>query len=233
MATKNGRWWLTQDSQQIVIDSTPERIYDMVVRHAAYGRVEPRVPAGGVGRRGSPVPPKGATFVGHNRGGPAGLMKWSRRGRVLVADRGREFAFVTEEGGRESTQWRYRFEPVEGGTVVTESYDVKWIPTWARIVDVPTNRHRELQEAMRHTLEQLKNAAEARRRTTTRHHKEPPHDHHLQGRTGHRRPHVELPGPRVRSDPDQRLRPARPRSRSSSTPVRSSRARTSWPRCGP
>jgi len=37
------------------------------------------------------------------------------------ADAGREFAFATEEGGRESTVWRYRFEPVEGGTRVTES----------------------------------------------------------------------------------------------------------------
>ena len=88
-------------------------------------------------------------------------MKWSRRGRVLTADPGREFAFVTEEGGRESTEWRYRLEPVEGGTRVTESYTVRWIPTWARIVDVPTNRARELREAMQHTLEQLKAAAEA------------------------------------------------------------------------
>lgn len=69
--------------------------------------------------------------------------------------------FITEEGGRESTLWRYRFEPVEGGTRVTESYEVRWIPAWARIVDVPTNRHRELREAMGHTLEQLKAAAEA------------------------------------------------------------------------
>jgi hypothetical protein len=105
-----------------------------------------------------PVP--NATFVGHNRGGPFGLMKWSRRGRVLIADRGREFAFVTEEGGRESTLWCYRFEPAGDGTRVTESYEVRWIPTWARIIDVPTNRHRELVEAMRHTLQQLKTAAE-------------------------------------------------------------------------
>jgi hypothetical protein len=83
-----------------------------------------------------PVP--GAKFVGHNRGGPRDLIRWSRRGRVLIADRGRELAFVTEEGGRESTEWRYRFEPVDGGTRVTESYKVKWIPAWARIVDVPT-----------------------------------------------------------------------------------------------
>jgi len=87
-------------------------------------------------------------------------MKWSRRGRVVTADPGREFSFATEEGGRESTLWSYRFDPVEGGTRVTESYDVKWIPAWARIVDVPTNRHGELREAMRHTLCRLKAAAE-------------------------------------------------------------------------
>ena len=93
---------------------------------------------------GSDGPTVGATFIGHNKGGPGGLMKWSRRGRVLTADPGREFAFVTEEGGRESTEWRYHLEPLEGGTRVTESYTVHWIPTWARIVDVPTNRVREL-----------------------------------------------------------------------------------------
>ena len=108
-----------------------------------------------------PEPACGATFVGHNRGGPAKMLRWSRRGRVLTADRGREFAFVTEEGGRESTEWRYRFEPVEGGTRVTETYEVKWLPLWARVVDGPLNRRGELQRHMRHTLDQLKLAAEA------------------------------------------------------------------------
>jgi hypothetical protein len=88
-------------------------------------------------------------------------MRWSRHGRVLAAERGRQFAFATEEGGRESTVWRYRFEPVDGGTRVTESYEVKKIPVWARLLDVPTNRHRELLEGMRHTLARLKIAAEA------------------------------------------------------------------------
>ena len=59
--------------------------------------------------------------------------------RVLVADPGREFAFITDEGGRESTVWRYQFEPLgDGRTRVTEGYEVRWIPTWARILDVPT-----------------------------------------------------------------------------------------------
>jgi hypothetical protein len=88
-------------------------------------------------------------------------MRWSRRGRVLTADRGREFAFATEEGGREGTTWCYRFEPVGGGTRVTESYHVDWIPLWARVVDVPTHRAKELREAMRHTLGELKTTAEA------------------------------------------------------------------------
>jgi hypothetical protein len=102
----------------------------------------------------------GATFVGHNRGGPFRLVRWSRQGRVMTADPGREFSFSTEEGGRESTHWRYRFESIEGGTRVTESYEVKWIPVWARILDVPTNRHRELLDHMRHTLTNLKSKAE-------------------------------------------------------------------------
>src|ERR1039458_7450849 len=131
MAPKNGRWWLTQDSHGIVIGTTSERIYDLVSDMPRMGEWIPecqRVEW----EDGATGPAEGATFVGHNKGGPAGLMKWSRRGRVLVADRGREFAFVTEEGGRESTEWRYNFEPVDGGTRVTESYDVKGIPAGAR-----------------------------------------------------------------------------------------------------
>ena len=45
---------------------------------------------------------------------------------------------------------------------MTESYEVKRIPVWARIVDVPTNRARELIEGMEHTLTRLKSMAEAR-----------------------------------------------------------------------
>ena len=159
MPVKKGRWWLTQDSHQIVVKATPELVYDLVADLPRMGEWSPE--CNGVewtnDTNGLAV---GATFVGHNRGGPFKLMRWSRCGRVLAAERGREFAFVTEEGGRESTLWRYRFESVENGTSVTESYEVKRLPTWARIIDVPTNRHGELKEAMRHTLEQLKAAAE-------------------------------------------------------------------------
>jgi Polyketide cyclase / dehydrase and lipid transport len=161
MAEKSTRWWLTQDSVDTLVDAAPDRLYGLVADLPRMGEWSPecqRVEWGD----GTHGPAVGATFVGHNRGGPRGLMKWSRRGRVLVADPGREFAFVTEEGGHESTIWRYRFEATEGGTRVTESYEVKRIPAWARIVDIPTNRARELSEAMEHTLARLKSAAEVR-----------------------------------------------------------------------
>jgi polyketide cyclase/dehydrase/lipid transport protein len=160
MPASKGRWWLTHDSQQIVIHTSPGRVYGLVADLPRMGEWSPeceRVEWAG----GTTVAAEGARFVGHNRGGPFGVMRWSRRGRVLAADPGREFAFVTEEGGREATLWRYRFEPAAGGTRVTESYEVRWLPAWARILDVPTNRHRELREAMGHTLGQLKAAAEA------------------------------------------------------------------------
>jgi hypothetical protein len=162
---KNQRWWLTQDSEELVMNATPEHVYDLVADLPRMGQWSPEC-RGVEWEAGVSVPAEGARFVGHNRGGPRNLMRWSRHGRVLVADRGQQFAFVTEEGGHESTVWRYRFEPVDGGTRVTESYEVKWIPAWARVLDVPTNRHRELLEGMRHTLDRLKIAAEADTVTT-------------------------------------------------------------------
>jgi len=161
MAKASTRWRLTEDSAETVVDAPPERIYDLVADLPRMGEWSPEC------RRlewqdGSTGPAVGAKFVGHNVGGPAGLMKWSRQGRILAAEPGREFSFVTEEGGRESTEWHFRFEPTTGGTRVTESYVVRWIPLWARVVDVPTNRARELREGMSHTLGRLRAAAEGR-----------------------------------------------------------------------
>ena len=159
MSAMGSRWWLTVDAEHTVIDAPSDAVYRLVADMPRMGEWSPECQR--VEWTGDTVGPReGATFLGHNRGGPKKLMRWSRAGRVLSAECGKEFAFVTEEGGRESTVWRYRFEATEGGTKVTESYEVRWIPTWARILDVPTNRHRELKEAMRHTLARLKETAE-------------------------------------------------------------------------
>jgi uncharacterized membrane protein len=158
-SNRSSRWWLRQDSQSVMIEASAERIYALVADLPRMGEWSPECRSV-EWLDGAQGPVEGARFVGHNQGGPFGLMKWSRRGRVVVADPAREFAFATEEGGREGVEWRYRLEPGGKGTVVTESYVVSWIPAWARIVDVPTNRVRELRDGMRHTLEQLKRVAE-------------------------------------------------------------------------
>jgi len=157
---KNQRWWLTTDSVSVVVDARAEQIYDLVADMPRMGewsnecaRVE--------WTNGATAAEPNATFIGHNQTGPRGMIRWSRRGRVLTAERGREFAFATEEGGREGVIWRYRFAHRGDGTTVTESYEVHKIPTWARIMDVPTNRHAALMKSMKHTLEQLKTAAES------------------------------------------------------------------------
>jgi Polyketide cyclase / dehydrase and lipid transport len=160
MPEQSSRWWLTEDRESVVIDAPADAIYDLVAELTRMGDWSPEC-AAVEWEDGATGPAVDARFVGHNQGGPFGLMRWSRHGRVLTAERGREFAFATEEGGREGTVWRFGFEAVDGGTRVTESYHVDWIPLWARIVDVPTNRAKELREGMRHTLGQLKTAAES------------------------------------------------------------------------
>jgi hypothetical protein len=160
MPPKNQRWWLTEDHVEVVIDAESDRLYAMVSDLPRIGEWSPECEK--VDWEGDvTVPVEGTTFTGHNAVGPGRRIRYSRHGRVLKADRAKEFAFITDEGGRESTLWRYRFEPTERGTRVTESYDVRWIPAWARILDVPLNRHKELVENMRTTLERLKQAAEA------------------------------------------------------------------------
>jgi Polyketide cyclase / dehydrase and lipid transport len=164
MAPKNQRWWLTEDHVELDIEASANSLYAMVSDLPRIGEWSPECE--GVDWEGDvAVPVVGTTFVGHNAVGPGRRIRYTRHGRVLVADPGREFTFCTDEGGRESTVWRYRFEPRDGGrTRVTEGYEVRWIPVWARVLDVPTNRHRELLKGMRTTLERLKAAAEAQLR---------------------------------------------------------------------
>ncbi len=159
MAPKNQRWWLTTDSVSVEVAASAEQVYDLISDMPRMGEWSPE--CHGVEWTGDATgPTAGATFIGRNHTGPGGRIKWSRRGRVLTADRGREFAFATEEGGKEGVIWRYLLEPDGSGTRVTESYTVTKIPVWARIMDVPTNRHRDLIKGMTSTLGKLKLAAE-------------------------------------------------------------------------
>lgn len=161
MAPKNQRWWLTEDSVVLDIDADAQLLYGMVADLPRMGEWSPEC-ASVTWEGDVATPVAGTTFVGHNAVGPGRRIRYSRHGSVLVAEPGRAFSFITDEGGRPSTAWHYRFEPLgDGRARVTESYEVRWIPVWARVLDVPLNRHKELLVGMRTTLERLRATAEA------------------------------------------------------------------------
>lgn len=156
----NQRFWLTTDSVSLDIDAAPDRLYALISDLPRIGEWSPECERvewdGDVA-----TPVEGSTFVGHNAVGPGRRIRYRRHGTVLTAEPGKAFSFITDEGGRPSTAWHYTFEPIAPGrTRVTEAYEVRWIPTWARILDVPTNRHKELLAGMRTTLDRLKATAE-------------------------------------------------------------------------
>lgn len=98
------------------------------------------------------------TFRGHNRRGP---IKWSTTAKVTAAVPGREFSFVVVFGDRDSTHWHYRMEPNgDGGTRLTESYEVVWVQWYFRVIDPMIMRDRQLRTGMRKTLERIKAVAE-------------------------------------------------------------------------
>lgn len=106
----------------VVIDCDAETLYDTVADVSNMGRWSP-VCTGGV------YDEDGEWFTGFNAVGEG---TWETRCRVVVADRGREFAFVNHglEGRMEMVRWSYSFRPLDdGGTEVTQSWAV--LPTYA------------------------------------------------------------------------------------------------------
>jgi hypothetical protein len=65
----------------------------------------------------------------------------------------------------DATRWTYRFEPVKGGTLVTESYELIQ-PGWlATIFDFLSRKPDAMVPGMRRTLQRIKDVAEARSST--------------------------------------------------------------------
>ncbi len=98
----------------VVIDAPPEVVYDLVADVTRMGEWSPVCKACWWDEGASAVP--GAWFTGRNL---TPERTWETRSRIVVAERGREFAFVV---GGSFVRWGYTFAPVEGGTEVTESW---------------------------------------------------------------------------------------------------------------
>ncbi len=104
----------------IVVATDPGTLYDLVSDVTRTGewspichRCEWETPPGPEGAQ------VGAVFVGHNR---TPDREWQTRSQVVVAERGREFAWVVGQG---YVRWGYLLEPAEGGTRLTETWDFR------------------------------------------------------------------------------------------------------------
>jgi hypothetical protein len=102
-------------SESIAVARTPEDLYDMVSDVTRMGEWSPVCKACWWDEGDGPRP--GAWFTGRNE---LPERTWETRSRVVVADRGREFAFLV---GGSWVRWGYTFAPVGAGTQVTESWE--------------------------------------------------------------------------------------------------------------
>ncbi|MBB3039085.1 SRPBCC family protein [Hoyosella altamirensis] len=112
---------LDHDEAALVIRADPQSLYELIADVTRMPEFSPYIRKV-TWIRGATGPTVGARFKAVNAmgRGPA----WFNKPVVTVVDPGREFAFERTEPFAGTIEWRYRFEPVNGGTRMIESYRV-------------------------------------------------------------------------------------------------------------
>jgi hypothetical protein len=112
---------LDSDEISLHIDASPDDVYALVADVTRTPEFSPEI-LRCTWLDGATGPAVGARFEAVNKvmRGPS----WKNRPVVTTVESGREFAFSRTEKLSGTVAWRYRFEPEDGGTRVTESYDV-------------------------------------------------------------------------------------------------------------
>jgi hypothetical protein len=144
------------------IEAAPEDIYDLLSDITRMGDWSPEC------YRcewidGSRAAEPGARFRGYNR---SGWIRWSNVSEITTAERGRELAWIMGGNEKRYSLWRYTFEPLARGTLVTESFQSLRHTLLGRLGALPLGgeRRREgmLIAGMEATLTRVKSAAESR-----------------------------------------------------------------------
>ena len=158
-------------SGSIDIAVSPATAYDAVSDVRQMGRWSPEN-RGAVVTDGFDYAYVGMRFVGDNKRGP---MRWQTECTVTDAEPGRRFAFDVHRYGFgrfmvpvKIASWAYDFEPVDGGTRVTETWSdgrIGWPDFTTRVFDPIATRKSSFAEFqkgnIRRTLANLKTELEA------------------------------------------------------------------------
>jgi len=111
--------------------------------------------------RGSTGPEVGAYFKGHVKRNGVGPVYWTLC-RVTECVPEQDFGFVVEMRGADLNHWRYQLRAVDGGTEVTESFELPAMGFlklyWAALGWL---RGRTNERGMRQTLERIRAIAES------------------------------------------------------------------------
>ncbi len=147
------------------IEAAPDVVYSLISDITRMGEWSPEC-EGGDWTDGS-APAVGAQFHGRNRRGDN---EWTTPNTVIAADAGREFAWVVGTPEFQVCTWRFSLTPENGGTTVTESFELgkEEVGFRATVLELPEDerpnlinaRTDQLVEDIRHTLASLKEAAE-------------------------------------------------------------------------
>lgn len=149
-------------SVTVHIAASPEQVWDLVSDVSKIGLFSPETfEAEWIDGATGPQP--GARFRGHVRRNGRGPVYWTNC-TVVASKPGREFAFAVDgPGGRKGLNtWRYRLEPSNSGTDVTESFELADIfPLRLYWLLAGWARGRTNMNGMRDTLEHIKTVAES------------------------------------------------------------------------
>jgi uncharacterized protein YndB with AHSA1/START domain len=148
----------TRAEAHVHIEAPPDRVYAVVTDVTRMGEWSPET-VKCAWLDGAAAPAVGARFKGTNK---RGILSWSTKPKVVVADPGREFAFDVDTDVR----WTYRFDADGSGTRLTESFEMlrdlrpqyafaeRWL---MRVKD----RRADLERGMATTLERIKRVVES------------------------------------------------------------------------
>jgi uncharacterized protein YndB with AHSA1/START domain len=148
-------------SVTVHMSASPEAVWALVSDITNTGRFSPET-FEAEWLEGSAGPAVGARFRGHVRRNGRGPVYWTKC-TVTACEPGREFAFAVDGGGGKAVNtWRYVLAPRDGGTDVTESFELSPTPMlrlyWAL---AGWSRGKTNEKGMRTTLERVKAVAEA------------------------------------------------------------------------
>lgn len=149
--------------ESVLIEATPERIYDAVSDVSRMGEWSPEATGGEYLTSGPVV--VGSRFRGTNRNN---RRKWSTVCTVVAAEPGRRFAFEVRAVGGPISRWEYDLTEEGGGTRVVEIWTDQRqgvhgaaVTAVARLlIGAPMDRKARNRAAMRETLANLKKSME-------------------------------------------------------------------------